>query len=101
MLDPTFANGLLMGKIMAFSPVNIPTRLNVDDHYQNYTGVTEDINKAIKATARTITKSKLSDKIHSEVLLQQSLSGRQKLSWIHWVNVSSGKRPVYSAQGPP
>ena len=43
----TFANGLLMGKIMAFSPVNIPTRLNVDDHYQNYTGVTEDINKAI------------------------------------------------------
>ena len=68
----TFANGLLMGKIMAFSPVNIPTRLNVDDHYQNYTGVTEDINKAIKATARTITKSKLSDKIRSEVLLQKS-----------------------------
>ena len=60
----TFANGLLMGKIMAFSPVNIPTRLNMDDHYQNYTGVTEDINKAIKAikaikaTARTITDSK-------------------------------------------
>ena len=46
----TFANGLLMGKIMAFSPVNIPTRLNMDDHYHNYTGVTEDINKAIKAT---------------------------------------------------
>jgi hypothetical protein len=68
----TFANGLLMGKIMAFSPVNIPTRLNMDDHYQNYTGVTEDINKAIKATARTITKSKLSDKIRSEVLLQKS-----------------------------
>ena len=57
---------------MAFSPVNIPTRLNMDDHYQNYTGVTEDINKAIKATARTITKSKLSDKIRSEVLLQKS-----------------------------
>ena len=68
----TFANGLLMGKIMAFSPVNIPTRLNMDDHYQNYTGVTEDINKSIKATARTITKSKLSDKIRSEVLLQKS-----------------------------
>jgi len=68
----TFANGLLMGKIMAFSPVNIPVRLNMDDHYQNYMGVTEDINKAIKATARTITKSKLSDKICSEVLLQKS-----------------------------
>ena len=68
----TFANGLLMGKIMAFSPVNIPTRINMDDHYQGYIGVTEDINKAIKATARTITKSKLSDKVHSEVLLQKS-----------------------------
>ena len=68
----TLANGLLMGKILAFSPVNIPTRLNMDDHYQNYIGVTEDINKAIKATARTITKSKLSDKIRSEVLLQKS-----------------------------
>ena len=30
--------------------VNIPTRLNMDGHYQNYMGVTEDINKAIKAT---------------------------------------------------
>ena len=50
-----------MGKILAFSPVYIPIRLDMDDHYQNYTGVTEDINKAIKATARTITKSKLSD----------------------------------------
>ena len=68
----TLANGLLMGKILAFSPVNIPIRLSMDDHYQNYTGVTEDINKAIKATARTITKSKLSDKIRSEVLLQKS-----------------------------
>ena len=47
-----------MGKILAFSHVDIPIRLDMDDHYQNYTGVTEDINKAIKATARTITKSK-------------------------------------------
>jgi hypothetical protein len=52
----TLANGLLMGKILAFSPVNIPIRLNMDDHCQNYTGVTEDIKKAIKATARIITK---------------------------------------------
>ena len=35
--------------------------------YQNYIGVAEDINKAIKATARTITKPKL-----SEALLQKS-----------------------------
>ena len=68
----TLANGLLMGKIMAFSPVNIPTRLNVDNHYQGYIGVTKDINKGIKATARNITKSRLSDKIRSEVLLQKA-----------------------------
>ena len=35
-------------------------------------GVTEDINKAIKATACTITKSRLSDKIRSDVLLQRA-----------------------------
>ena len=68
----TLANRLLMGKILAFSPVNIPTRLNMDDHYQGYIGVTEDINKAIKAAAFTITKSRLSDKIRSEVLLQKA-----------------------------
>ena len=71
-LRTTLANGLIMGKNMAFSPVNIPTRLNMDDHYQGYIGVTKDINKAIKATVRTITKSRLSDKIHFEVLLQKA-----------------------------
>ena len=64
----TLANGLIMGKNMAFSPVNIPTRLNMDDHYQGYIGVTKDINKAIKATARTNTKSRLSDKIRFEAV---------------------------------
>ena len=66
----------------------------------------EDINKAIKATARTITKSKLSDKIRSEVLLQKSslkclneAFGKQKHSWIPWVSVSFGKNPIYSVQG--
>jgi hypothetical protein len=44
----------------------------MNDHYQGYIGVTEDIEKAIKATARTITKSRLSDKIRSEVLLQKA-----------------------------
>ena len=68
----TLANGLLMGKVLAAAPINIPTRLNSDDYYHGYVGVTEDINKAIKATARTITKSKLSDKICSEVLLQKA-----------------------------
>ena len=68
----TLANGLIMGKVLAASPINIPTRLHSDDHYHNDIGVTKDINKAIKATARTITKSRLSDKIRSEVLLQKA-----------------------------
>ena len=54
------------------SEVTLFRRLRIDDHYHNYIGVTEDINKAIKATARTITKSRLSDKIRSEVLLQKA-----------------------------
>ena len=59
----TFANGLLMGKVLHACPVTIPIRLSADDKMCN--GVTEAINKSIKATARTITKTKLSDKIRS------------------------------------
>jgi hypothetical protein len=66
----TFANGLLMGKILAACPVTIPIRLNSDD--RSCIGLTEDINKAIKATARTITKTKLSDKIRSENVLHKA-----------------------------
>ena len=68
----TLANGLLMGKVLAAAPINIPTRLQSDDYYHGYVGVIEDINKAIKATARTITKSRLTDKIRSDVLLQKA-----------------------------
>ena len=42
----TFANGLLMGKILASCPVTIPFRLNNDD--KSNIGITEEINKAIK-----------------------------------------------------
>ena len=45
----------------------------MDDHYQNYTGVTEDINKAIKATARTNNKIK--------TFRQDSLSGSPTEIW--------------------
>lgn len=66
----TFANGLLMGKILSACPVTIPIRINSDD--KSCVGVSEEINKAIKATACTITKTKLSDKIHSEDVLQKA-----------------------------
>jgi hypothetical protein len=66
----TFANGLLMGKILAACSLTIPIRLNSDD--RSCIGVTEEINKAIKATARIITKTKLSDKIRSEDVLKKA-----------------------------
>ena len=66
----TFANGLLMGKILAAAPATVPIRLEWEDR-GSYT-ITEEINKAIKATARSITRTKLSDKIKSEVTLQKA-----------------------------
>ena len=65
-----FANGLLMGKILAACPLTIPARLNHDD--KCFISVTDDINKAIKATARTITRTKLSDKVRSEVVVHKA-----------------------------
>ena len=66
----SFAHGILMGKILNACPVTIPIRLHDDDRM--CIGVTEEINKAIKATARTITKTKLSDKIRSEDILRKA-----------------------------
>jgi hypothetical protein len=66
----TFANGLLMGKILAACPVTIPIRLNSDD--KSCLVVTEEINKAIKVTAPTITKTKLLDRIRSEDVLHKA-----------------------------
>ena len=66
----TLASGLLMGKILAASPLTIPTRLNHED--KCFISVTEDINIAIKETARTITRIKLTDKIRSDVTLHKA-----------------------------
>ena len=60
----TFADGLLMGKILANCPVTIPVRLTCHD--KTYIGLTEEISKAINSTVRTITRTKLSDKIRTE-----------------------------------
>ena len=66
----TFANGLLMGKILAACPVTIPIRIKNED--KSCIGVMEEINKAIKATARSITKTRLSDRIRSEDILHKA-----------------------------
>ena len=70
------ANGLLMGKILSACPVTIPVKFHDDD--KCFKTVTEEINMSIKATARTITKTKLSDKIRSEDVL-----GKAKLKCLN------------------
>ena len=66
----TFANGLLMGKTLAACPVTIPIRLTDED--RSCIGVTDEINKAIKATVLSINKTKLSDKNRSEDTLRKA-----------------------------
>ena len=61
-------NGLLMGKVLAAAPAVIPIKIDNNDRpFQS--GLLEEINKSIKATARTITKTKLTDKINSDIFL--------------------------------
>ena len=66
----TFAYGLLMGKILAAAPATIPIRIEPGD--KNLITVTEEINKSIKSTARSITRTKLSDKIRSEDIIHKA-----------------------------
>ena len=60
-------HGILMGKILTACPVTIPVRISNED--KHCISVTEEINKSIKSCARIITKTKLSDKVHSEEVL--------------------------------
>ena len=64
-------NGILMGKILSAAPAAIPIKLNTHDK-PFMSGILKDIDKAIKSCARTITRTKLSDKVRSEVVLQKS-----------------------------
>ena len=65
-----FANGLLMGKILAAAPATIPVRLDSEDKGSNT--ITEEINKSIKCAARSITRTKLTDKVRSELVLSKA-----------------------------
>ena len=65
------ANGLLMGKILAAAPAAIP--ISIDPKEKPYmAGILNDIDKAIRVTARTITQTKLTDKVRSEVTLERA-----------------------------
>ena len=57
-----------MGKILAAAPAAIPIRIDPNDK-PYLAGILDEIDKAIRATARTITRTKLTDKVRSEVTL--------------------------------
>ena len=57
-----------MGKILAAAPAAIPIKTqNQEKPFQSK--LLEDINKGIKSAARTITKTKLTDKVSSDIVL--------------------------------
>ena len=57
-----------MGKILAAASAAIPIKTsNNDKLFQS--GILEDIDKAIKSATRTITKTKLTDKVSSDIVL--------------------------------
>ena len=62
-------NGLVIGKISAAAPAAIPFKIAFDDQAANL--ATDKINRAIKSVARTITKTKLTDMISSDTVLQK------------------------------
>ena len=60
-----------MGKILAAAPAAIP--ICIDSNDKPYlAGILDEIDKAIRATARTITRTKLTDKVRSEVILSKA-----------------------------
>ena len=65
-----FTNGLLVGKIIASAPAAIPFRIDEDD--KGLITLTDQISCALKKAARTITRTRLTDKVRSEVVLQKA-----------------------------
>ena len=64
-------NGLLMGKLLSAAMAAIPVKLcPYDKPY--LAGILNDLEKSIRAAARTISRTKLTDKIQSEVVLQKA-----------------------------
>ena len=59
-----------MGKILAAAPAAIPIRIDPNDK-PYLAGILDEIDKAIRATARTVTRTKLMDKVRSEVPYQK------------------------------
>lgn len=60
-----------MGKILAAAPAAIPIRLSANDK-PFLSGILTDIDKSIRATARTITRTSLKDKTRTETVLYKA-----------------------------
>ena len=63
--------GLLIGKILSAAPTAISIRLTPHDK-PYLSGILNDIDKSIRATARTITRISLKDKIKNETVLAKA-----------------------------
>ena len=75
----TFANAISMGKILASAPATMPIRIEPEDRIS--CTITEELSKAIRCNAPTITRIKLSDKIHSvEFLVKARLRCLKNIS---------------------
>ena len=61
------ANGILLGKVLSAQPAILIKIDQQDIAFQM--GLVEEIHKAIKSTARTITKTNLSDRVSSDTVL--------------------------------
>ena len=75
----TFTNGLLIGKIMALAPAAIPYKIQLEctpnykeTQNKGSSTIIERINMSIKSAARTITGTKLSDKVSSKYVLNKA-----------------------------
>lgn len=75
----TFTNGLLVGKIMAAAPAVIPypiihecTPEYRDNQSKGAMTLTGQINMSVKSAARTITRTRLSEKIPSKTVLNKA-----------------------------
>ena len=84
-----------MGKILSAAPAAFPVRLNPNDK-PYLSGILDGIEKAIKATARTITRTRLNDRIKSDIVLQRAglRSLTQAVSEIMATAIWKGRREM-------
>ena len=97
LLSP-FSSGTLMGKILAAAPAAILIQVNLCDR-SYLSSILNQIDNSIRATARSITRTKLSDKIKSDVVL--SKAGLKSLTEAVSITIASSIWKARNAMNPP